>query len=584
MDEGDGGDFPPHVLREYSFIADGERGALIGPRGDLVWMCAPTWSSDAVFCSLLGGASQYVVAPTTPRYTWGGYYEDGTLIWRSRWVTSSGVVECREALAFPGETERAVVLRRIVAVDADAEVRIALTPRAGFDAHPVTECAGGDGVWTMRTGDLHLRLSGAPHGHFDNGCIEAMTTVPRGGYHDLVLEIAAVGLPGPPVDAPSVWSRTEHAWRTTIPPIDGTLADRDARHAYAVLRGMTSAGGGMVAAATTALPERAEQGRNYDYRFCWVRDQCYAGLAVAAAGPHPLLDEAVRFVSGRLSEAGPQLAPAYRVDGGPVPDEKELDLPGYPGGTAIVGNRVNRQFQLDVFGEALLLLAAADRWDRLDRDAWRAVEGAAAAIEQRWTEPDAGIWEIDYERWTHSRLVCVAGLRAVARRAPRREAAHWTMLADGLLAETSARCLDRRTATWRRSPSDDRVDVALLLPALRGAVAASDPRTVNTLEAVRRDLTQDGYVYRYRHRGRELAEAEGAFLLCGYVMALADHQQGDEWRAVRWFERNRAACGPPGLFTEEFDVVERQLRGDLPQAFVHAMLFETAHTLSRPGP
>lgn len=577
----DGGDFPPHVLREYSFIADGERGALIGPRGDLAWMCAPTWDSGAVFCSLIGGVSEYVLSPTTPRFVWGGYYEDGTLIWRSRWVTTSGVIECRAALAFPAESGRAVVLRRVSAVDSDAEVRIALTPRADFDTRPVTDCVERDGVWTMRTGNLHLRLSGVPHGHCRNGRIEGVVTIPRGGQHDVVLEIAADELREPPVDASAAWVGTERTWRATLPHVEGTLADRDAKHAYAVLRGMTTSGGGMVAAATTALPERAEQGRNYDYRYCWIRDQSYAGLAVAAAGPHPLLDDAVRFVSSRLAEAGPRLAPAYRVDGGPVPDERHLDLPGYPGGAAVVGNRVNMQFQLDVFGEALLLFTAADRWDRLDRDTWRSVETAAAAIEQRWTEPDAGIWEIDNEWWAHSRLVCVAGLRAAARAAPRRQAAHWSMLADALLAETSSRCLDRRTATWRRSPTDDRVDVALLLPTIRGALAASDPRTVNTLDAVRRDLTQDGYVYRYRHRGRALAEAEGAFLLCGYVMALAEHQQGDAWRAVRWFERNRAACGPPGLFTEEFDVVERQLRGDLPQAFVHAMMFETAHTLAR---
>jgi GH15 family glucan-1,4-alpha-glucosidase len=425
-------------------------------------------------------------------------------------------------------------------------------------------------------------LSGIPDGHFRDGRLEAVVAVPHGGYHDLVLEIARSEPQDSPVDAVSAWARTERTWRADVPAVEGTLADRDARHAYAVLRGLTSSRGGMVAAATTALPERAEQGRNYDYRYCWIRDQCYAGMAVSAAGSYRLLDDAVHFVSARLLDAGPDLAPAYRIDGRAVPAERHLDLPGYPGGTGIVGNWVNQQFQLDVFGEALLLFAAADKWDRLDRDIWRAVEIAAGAIEQRWTEPDAGIWEIDNEDWTHSRLVCVAGLRAAARIAPPRQSAHWTMLADRVLADTSARCLDRRTGVWRRSPDDNRVDVALLLPAIRGAVAASDPRTVNTLEAVRRDLTQDGYVYRYRHRGRELAEAEGAFLLCGYVMALADDQQGDAWRAVRWFERNRAACGPPGLFTEEFDVIERQMRGDLPQAFVHAMLFETAHRLTDP--
>jgi GH15 family glucan-1,4-alpha-glucosidase len=119
-----------------------------------------------------------------------------------------------------------------------------------------------------------------------------------------------------------------------------------------------------------------------------------------------------------------------------------------------------------------------------------------------------------------------------------------------------------------------------LLPSIRGAIPAKDPRTVATLDAVRAELSQDGFVYRFRPDQRPLGEAEGAFLLCGFVMALADHQQGNDLAAVRWFERNRTACGPPGLLTEEYDVVQRQLRGNLPQAFVHALMFETAHRLT----
>jgi GH15 family glucan-1,4-alpha-glucosidase len=126
------------------------------------------------------------------------------------------------------------------------------------------------------------------------------------------------------------------------------------------------------------------------------------------------------------------------------------------------------------------------------------------------------------------------------------------------------------------------VDAALLLPALRGAVDPRDPVSVATVDAVRRELGRDGYVYRFRQAPGPLNDAEGAFILCGFQMALATYQQGDEVEAVRWFERNRSALGPPGLFTEEFDVVQRQLRGNLPQAFVHALLIESAVTLRQP--
>ncbi len=135
---------------------------------------------------------------------------------------------------------------------------------------------------------------------------------------------------------------------------------------------------------------------------------------------------------------------------------------------------------------------------------------------------------------------------------------------------------------WQRAPGDARVDAALLLPAIRGALPATDPRSLATLDAVKADLGGSGYVYRFRQDERPLEEAEGAFVLCGFVMALAAHQQGWATEAIGWFERNRAACGPPGLFTEEFDVRQRQLRGNLPLAFVHALMFEAATLLAGP--
>jgi GH15 family glucan-1,4-alpha-glucosidase len=336
----------------------------------------------------------------------------------------------------------------------------------------------------------------------------------------------------------------------------------------------------MVAAATTSLPERARQGRSYDYRYVWVRDQCYAGQAVAAAGAHPLMDDAVRFVSARLLSDGAGLAPAYTVSGGRVPDEHRLGLPGYPGGSDKVGNWVNGQFQLDAFGEALLLFAAASDHDHLDADAWRAAELAAGAIDERWGEPDAGVWEIDPDHWTHSRLICAAGLRRIAAHSPRREqAAGWRALAERVVTTATSQAL-HPSGRWQRSPTDERIDAALLLPALRGAVAPDDARSVVTLRGVEAELAEDGYCYRYRPDDRPLGVSEGAFLLCGFWLALSHLQQGNRVAAARWFERNRAACGAPGLCSEEFDVTQRQLRGNLPQAFVHALLLECAVALA----
>jgi alpha,alpha-trehalase len=404
-------EFHPHVLRDYALLADGERGALVSPRGDIVWLCAPRWHSDAVLSSLIGGAGVYAVNPAHT-FVWGGYYEEGSLIWRSRWITV--------------------------------------------------------------------------------------------------------------------------------------------------------------------------EGRNYDYRYAWIRDQVYAGRAAAAAGAFSLLDDATAFISARLHEDGPKLLPAYTVDGGEVPDQRTLDLPGYPGGFDLVGNRVNRQFQLDALGESLLLLAAAGSHDRLDSGERKAAEIAADAIARRWREPDAGIWEIDNQAWTHSRLICVAGLRAAARHCTADpQASDWSGLAGVILADTAKHAV-HPSGRWQRSATDPGLDAALLMPPIRGAVPAADPRTAATLRAYLDELTQDGYGYRFRHDERPLGEAEGAFLLCGFVVALALQQQGQALDAARWFERNRAACGSPGLYAEEYDVAERQLRGNLPQAFVHAMLLECAARLASP--
>ncbi len=574
--------FAPSVLREYAFLGDGERGALIGPHGEICWLCAPRWDSAAVFSELAGGRGTYAVTPVADRYVWGGYYEPGSLIWHSRWVTEDGIVECREALALPTDGSRLVLLRRILAVDGDARVSVVLEPRAEFGHRPFVDVARRDGRWLGRTGELSLRwdATGASVRHRGDA-LRSTIDVPAGRSHDLVLEISDGPVADPAVDPDIAWTETEAAWARGRPRMDRSIAARDSVQAWAVMRGLTSANGAMVAAATMALPERAEAGRNYDYRYAWIRDQCFAGQAAAKAGAHGLLDGAVRFVSERVCADGPELKPAYTTRGTPVPDEHRVGLPGYPGGSDRAGNHANSQFQLDALGEALLLFGAAAAADRLDVGQWPAVEQAVAAIEKRWQEPDAGIWELSPARWAHSRLVCAAGLRQVAQHAGAAEGAEWTALADTLVADTTDDCL-HPTGRWQRAPDDPRIDASLLLPALRGAVPGDDPRSKATHDAVLADLARDEFVYRFRPDDRPLGRAEGAFVLCGFLAARSCHQQGELVRARGLFERSRSACGPPGLLSEEFDVGERQMRGNVPQAFAHALLLESAHHLAEP--
>jgi GH15 family glucan-1,4-alpha-glucosidase len=507
-------------------------------------------------------------------------------------VTTDGIIECRDALAFPGDSHRLVLLRRIEAVRGPARVHVTLDPRPDFgrsllplrrSAGPAAHDRHQEALWLADTDTLHLRWHGGGCSRLDGTSLELELELPQGGHHDLVLEVSDRPLPRSPVCADEAWASTETAWQRAVPRATPSLAPGDVEHSHAVLRGLTSASDGMVAAATMALPERAEAGRNYDYRYAWIRDQCYSGRAAALAGADDLLAAATRFVSARLLADGPQLKPAYTVDGGRVPDEQTLDLPGYPGGAVKVGNWVNQQFQLDSLGEALLLFATSVQHGHSTPDEHAAAVVAAEVIAARWRQPDAGIWELEDRQWTHSKLMCAAGLRSYAHARPGRDTADWEQLAGRIVAH--ARTTSRHpSGRWQRTPTDERVDAALLLPALRGAVDPQDPASTETVAAVRRDLGRDGYVYRFRHAPGPLSDAEGAFVLCGFHLALAAHQQGDQVEAVRWFERNRGALGPPGLFTEEFDVVQRQLRGNLPQAFVHALLIESAVTLDGPPP
>ncbi len=571
--------YPPQSLRDYALLADGYRGALIGPRGDVSWLCAPRWDSPAMFSQLIGGRGTFAITPVDT-FVWGGYYEPGSLVWVSRWTTSDCHVQCHEALAVPSDPRRLVLLRHLQAGGQPSSMDVTLDICAEFGSKGSSGRRDDSGAWVFKAGDLHCRLTGAGDGNLNSeGVLCLRLELSPEQEHDLVLEVSDQPLDRQPaVDADAAWSATRNHWAEAVPEFGKSAAPRDSRQAYAVLRGMTAPGGGMVAAATLGLPERANAGKNYDYRYVWLRDQAYAGIAAGVNEPLPLLDEAVAFSTARVLEHGDKLAPAYRIDGSSAPHETQLDLPGYPGGTPIVGNWVRGQFQLDAMGELLQLYATSAGHDHLTSDDHTAITSLISTIDSRWSETEAGIWELENRWWTHSRLACIAGLRAIAVHAPTSDAGRALTLADAILAETSKRCLNSDGA-WQQTPDMDKPDAALLIPVVRGALPPDDPRSRATLAAVMRDLTADGYVYRFRADDRPLGEAEGAFLMCSFAVSLAHLQAGNTVDAFRWFERGRAASGSPGLLCEEFDVRQRQLRGNMPQAFVHAMLLECSQRL-----
>ena len=198
----------PRVLREYAFIADGERGALVGPDGTIAWMCAPRWDSPAVFAQLLGGAGRYSVTPADPWHVWGGYYEDGSLIWRSRW-TGESVTECREALAMPADPHRCMILRRIEAADGPAKVTVALDVRARYGREAMRSLRLADGAWSGQHGDFRFRWSGAATArHESDGALAMTLDLTVGAHHDLVLELSDLPFDQKPPDADAAWRAT----------------------------------------------------------------------------------------------------------------------------------------------------------------------------------------------------------------------------------------------------------------------------------------------------------------------------------------------------------------------------------------
>lgn len=567
------------TLRLYAFLADGERGALIGPEGDVAWMCMPSWEGEAIFTGLLGGRGAYVIRPAG-RFVWGGYYEADSLIWRNRWVLGDGgIVESREALAFPGKPDKAVLLRHVLALKGSAKLRVCLDPWNGYGTRRLGNFNRSEqGVWAADSDGLYARWTGAAKADWnDQSGLVMELELQAGDEQDLVLEFSSKPLNDPPPDPQELWKATESGWNRAMPRQFAAFPQRDLRLAYAVLRGLTSSSGGMAAAATTSLPERAETIRDYDYRYAWIRDQCWMGQALALYGPHTLLENTLRFVIERILSDGPQTRPVYTTSGKPVPSPRRIEnLPGYPGTIRVVaGNKAGAQFQLDIFGEMLLLFAAAAEHDLLDAEGWKAAEVAAQAISQRWREQDAGVWELENRRWTHSSLMCAAGLRRISLSgAPSGSASRWLALADSITAETAVTCI-HPSGRWKRAQNDDRVDASLLLPMLRGLFDNRDPRSLETLATIEKDLLEGGYCHRFR-TDLPLGRDEGAFTVCNFWLALEHLQLGDTTGAARFFERARSSCSASGIFTEEYDVVQRELRGNFPQAFVHALLLECA--------
>jgi GH15 family glucan-1,4-alpha-glucosidase len=587
-------------IEDYGLIGDLQTAALVSREGAIDWLCLPRFDSPAVFASLLGTAENghWTIQPAGTFRTASRRYTDDTLILETTFETSDG--EARLLDFMPPRETKPDVVRIVEGVRGKVEMRMELALRFDYgSAIPwvrsldgaLVGIAGPDAV-TLRT---PVELEGRDfrtHSSF---------TVGKGDRVPFVLTwFPSHEHPPDSVDPEAALDDTVSYWEDWASRCShGGRWHDDIHRSVLTLKALTYAPtGGVVAAPTTSLPEALGGVRNWDYRYCWLRDATLTLLALIRSGyteeAGAWRDWLLRAVAGKPED----LQIMYGVAGERRLTEIELQwLPGYAGSSPVrIGNDASRQLQLDVYGEVLdALYQARRRGLKASVDAWALARKLLDWLESGWREPDEGLWEVRGGRrhFTHSKLMAwVAfdrGIKLVQRfdregpidsyRALRREIRK-DILEKGYNAERKA---------FVQYYGSDRLDASLLLMPLVGFLPADDPRVMGTVDAIQKELLRDGLVERYRadeeNTGVDgLPPGEGVFLPCSFWLAAVLAQQGKLDEALELFERLLSLRNDLGLLSEEYDPERKQLVGNFPQAFTHLTLVETAFTLAKRFP
>ena len=580
-------------IEDYALIGDTRTAALVGRDGSIDWLCLPRFDSGACFAALLGDAShgRWLLAPASPSGRTTRRYRDGTLVLETEFAGETGVVRVVDCL--PPDEEIPNVLRLVEGVSGRVAMRMELVVR--FDYGWIVP-------W-VRTIDGTLRAIGGPDALALRTPVavrgEGLTsvaefTVGPGDRVPFALSWYPSHEPAPPpLEAITAVAAAERWWRAWSErcAYQGSWRDAVVRSLITLKALSYAPTGGIVAAATTSLPEAIGGVRNWDYRYCWLRDATFTLMALMAGGYR---DEAcawrdwlLRAVAGDPA----QLQIMYGVAGERRLPEVELGwLPGHEASTPVrTGNGAAHQLQLDVYGEVSDALFQARRGGvGADPFAWDVNRKLLDFLESAWREPDAGIWEVRGPRqhFTHSKImVWVAFDRAVKTvewSGLSGPADRWRGIRDAIHEEVCARGFDRDLGSFTQAYGSRTLDASLLMTALVGFLPPTDRRVVGTVRAIEKDLVRHGLVHRYRTRDTDdgLPPGEGAFLACSFWLAdnLALMGRGTEARAL--FERLLALRNDVGLLAEEYDAVAQRQLGNFPQAFSHVGLVDTAFNLT----
>jgi GH15 family glucan-1,4-alpha-glucosidase len=580
-------------IAEYALLGDTERAALVSRRGSVDWLCLPRFDSAACFAALLGTSEhgRWLLGPLGPATSTRSYRGDSFVL-DTVHTTSSGSVRVTDLMPF-GDG-RADLLRVVEGLDGEVEMVNEWVVRTGYGAVVpwVSRSHGPDGVPVIRAvaGPDMLVLRGdrlpraSDHQHTDTFSVRAgerlefsMTWVPSWVSVPAALDIE-------PRIRDTVATFEEWAGRCRY---DGPYAEAVTR-SLLVLRLLTDeTRGGIVAAPTTSLPEDVGGARNWDYRYCWLRDASLTLEALLAAGyveeTRLWRDWLVRAVAGDPAD----LQIMYAVDGGRELPERELGhLPGYAGSTPVrVGNGAAAQRQSDVLGEVMISLEAARRLGVEESpETWAVQRALVDELADHWDEPDHGLWEIrgPERHFTHSRVMVWAALdravRAVEEGGRDGPVERWRLVRDQVHAEVLERGFDAGRGTFTQHYDTTEVDASLLLIPTVGFLPADDPRVHGTLAVVEQDLLRDGFLLRYRTQtGVDgLPGDENPFLACSWWLAEAYARCGRLDDATAMMDRLVAVLNDVGLVSEEYDPASGALLGNFPQAFSHLSLIRAA--------
>jgi GH15 family glucan-1,4-alpha-glucosidase len=586
----------PSRIEDYAMIGDCETAALVGRDGSIDWLCFPCFDSPACMAALLGAPDhgRWRIAPVGEARAVRRRYRDGTLILETEYETEEGAVTLIDCM--PPRTKNPDIVRMVVGKRGRVRMRAELIVRMDYGSLvPWVQrtdgglvAVGGPDALLLRT-PVELRGEDFRHmGEF---------TVSEGERVPFTLTWFTSHLPPPKDgDAEEEIRATERWWLEWSGrcKYDGQWREAVLR-SLITLKALTYAPtGGLVAAPTTSLPERLGGVRNWDYRYCWLRDSTFALYALMIGG---YVEEArawrewlLRAVAGKPS----QVSILYGVRGERRLPELELDwLPGYEGAAPVrIGNAACNQFQLDVFGEVMDSLHFARRVGLdPDENTWHLQTALTEFVESAWRSPDEGIWEVRGPRrhFTHSKVMAWVALdravKAVERFGLEGPASRWREVRDKIHAEVLTKGFDPAIDSFVQYYGSKEVDGSLLLIPLVGFLPATDPRMIGTVKAIQERLTADGLVSRYADAPHVdgLPPGEGAFIACTFWLADNFALQGRVSEARDLFERLLALQNDVGLLSEQYDRESRRFLGNFPQAFSHVGLINTAANLSRPG-